>query len=139
MRSLSVFVFVFVFLLFKNKAEDKKRMPIERFISTGATTKPAFLLECLPGSEEEENFDTFAYGNLFPTLSSTIGPYSFVTSASPAGGIFLINSPLGSPGDQSASANLNTDTLVFDTFTGDATCIGAFIFATYLDETLAVG
>jgi len=112
---------------------------MERFLAAGATTKPGFLLQLFPSSEEEENFDTFAYGNLFPTLSSTIGPYSFVTSASPAGGIFVINSPLGSPGDQSASTNLNTDTLVFDTFTGDATCFGAFIFATYLDETLAVG
>lgn len=118
------------------KARVRRKSPqisLKRSITASASTRSGFLAAISGGIIAEETVDSADAGNFYVTLPTP----GFTISAQPSGGLFIIPSPTGTLGDRSASTNDSEDYLLLNAFVEQPTCIGAFVFATQADGTLA--
>lgn len=84
-----------------------------------------------------DSFDDLIAGNAADSLSRHVGDYDYTVSAN--GGLFVLGQSFGSPYDPvlALSTMAPAASMTFSGFTGNASAIGMFIFATNLDGTLA--
>jgi PEP-CTERM motif len=88
-------------------------------------------------SPATDSFNDLTANNRPDQLSRHIGDYAYTVSA--PGGLFVLRESFGSPRDQlsALSTNAPAASLTFSQFTGNASAIGMFIFATNADGSLA--